>query len=100
MGGTGGVSVGSGFGSGGISCCGDRQPSILPNKANPRSYVYMTKQRTQLPAAVLLPPPPPANYESAGKVVSEGDMVQDITLMKCANFNAVRASHYPNIYRW
>mgnify|MGYP001807788098 CR=1 FL=1 len=94
--------MGSDLVLGGLVVVGGRQLSILPNKANPRSYVYMTKQRTQLSAVVLFTPPPLplANYESAGKVVSEGDMVRDITLMKCANFNAVRASHYPNIYRW
>jgi beta-galactosidase len=37
---------------------------------------------------------------SAGKVVDGGHMVRDILLMKRANFNAVRASHYPNTYAW
>jgi len=36
----------------------------------------------------------------AGKVVDEAHMIHDIQLMKRANINAVRASHYPNIYRW
>ena len=35
-----------------------------------------------------------------GKVVSEGQMLEDIRLMKRANINAVRTSHYPNCSRW
>ncbi len=35
-----------------------------------------------------------------GKVVSEELMIQDITLMKRFNINAVRTSHYPNDSRW
>lgn len=35
-----------------------------------------------------------------GKVVDEAHMTRDILLMKQCNINAVRASHYPNIYRW
>ena len=32
--------------------------------------------------------------------MSEADMLRDIRLMKAANVNAVRASHYPNDTRW
>ena len=35
-----------------------------------------------------------------GYVVSEEEMVQDITIMKRLNINAVRTSHYPNDPRW
>ncbi|TFJ85203.1 hypothetical protein NSK_003626 [Nannochloropsis salina CCMP1776] len=35
-----------------------------------------------------------------GKVVDEASMVQDIVLLKRYNFNAIRASHYPNHPRW
>lgn len=35
-----------------------------------------------------------------GKAVTEAGMVQDIKLMKQLNFNACRASHYPNHPRW
>jgi len=35
-----------------------------------------------------------------GKVVDEASMVQDILLLKRFNFNAIRASHYPNHPRW
>ena len=35
-----------------------------------------------------------------GKVMTEERMVQDIVLMKRANVNAVRTSHYPNAIRW
>lgn len=35
-----------------------------------------------------------------GRVISEESMHQDIKLMKQYNINAVRASHYPNQYRW
>lgn len=35
-----------------------------------------------------------------GKAVTEASMVQDIKLMKQLNFNACRASHYPNHPRW
>jgi len=35
-----------------------------------------------------------------GKVVSYASMVQDITLMKQYNINAVRTCHYPNDTRW
>lgn len=35
-----------------------------------------------------------------GYVVSEEDMIRDITLMKRFNINAVRTSHYPNDPRW
>lgn len=36
----------------------------------------------------------------AGKVCDEDHMVRDIKLMKAANINAVRCSHYPNDQRW
>lgn len=35
-----------------------------------------------------------------GKYVTEESMIQDITLMKQFNINAVRTSHYPNNLRW
>ena len=35
-----------------------------------------------------------------GKVMSEERMLRDIRLMKQANINAVRTSHYPNTTRW
>jgi beta-galactosidase len=35
-----------------------------------------------------------------GRVVSEELMLKDIQLMKEANINAVRTSHYPNVPRW
>lgn len=34
------------------------------------------------------------------RVMSEEHMLQDILLMKQANINAVRTSHYPNVSRW
>lgn len=34
------------------------------------------------------------------RVVSEERMLQDVLLMKQANINAVRTSHYPNVSRW
>ena len=34
------------------------------------------------------------------RVMSEECMLQDILLMKQANINAVRTSHYPNVSRW
>ena len=34
------------------------------------------------------------------RVVNEERMIQDILLMKQANINAVRTSHYPNVSRW
>ena len=34
------------------------------------------------------------------RVMSEERMLQDILLMKQANINAVRTSHYPNVIRW
>lgn len=37
---------------------------------------------------------------STARVVSEKRMLQDILLMKQANINAVRTSHYPNVTRW
>lgn len=36
----------------------------------------------------------------AGHVVTEASMLEDIRLMKAANMNAVRTSHYPNDPRW
>lgn len=35
-----------------------------------------------------------------GHVMTEERMLQDITLMKQANINAVRTAHYPNTERW
>lgn len=35
-----------------------------------------------------------------GKVMTESQMLKDIMLMKQANINAVRTSHYPNVNRW
>lgn len=35
-----------------------------------------------------------------GRVMTEERMKQDILLMKQANINAVRTSHYPNVPRW
>lgn len=35
-----------------------------------------------------------------GRVVTEADMLEDVRLLKEHNFNAVRASHYPNQSRW
>lgn len=35
-----------------------------------------------------------------GKSVTEEQMVTDICLLKQANINAVRTSHYPNVQRW
>lgn len=35
-----------------------------------------------------------------GRAISEASMIQDIRLIKQHNFNAVRASHYPNQARW
>ena len=34
------------------------------------------------------------------RVMSEERMLQDILLMKQANINAVRTSHYPYVSRW
>jgi beta-galactosidase len=39
-------------------------------------------------------------HPDTGHVVSEADMIRDIVLMKQANLNAVRTSHYPNDPRW
>ena len=39
-------------------------------------------------------------HPDTGHVVSEADMIRDIMLMKQANLNAVRTSHYPNDPRW
>lgn len=38
--------------------------------------------------------------EFTGHVVDEASMLEDITLLKQFNFNAVRTSHYPNDPRW
>ncbi len=38
--------------------------------------------------------------ERTGKVISRDSMLRDIRLMKQHNFNAVRASHYPNDALW
>jgi beta-galactosidase len=38
--------------------------------------------------------------EVNGHVITEKDMLEDIKLLKQYNFNAVRASHYPNHARW
>ncbi|MFK7772300.1 MAG: glycoside hydrolase family 2 TIM barrel-domain containing protein [Saprospiraceae bacterium] len=38
--------------------------------------------------------------EVNGHVITEKDMLEDIKLLKQNNFNAVRASHYPNDTRW
>lgn len=35
-----------------------------------------------------------------GRTVTEAEMVRDIQLMKCANIDTVRTSHYPNNPRW
>jgi beta-galactosidase len=34
------------------------------------------------------------------RVMTEGRLLQDVLLMKRANINAVRCSHYPNVTRW
>ncbi|WIA37008.1 hypothetical protein OEZ86_013994 [Tetradesmus obliquus] len=39
-------------------------------------------------------------HERWGKVCDEDHMTVDIKLMKAANINAVRCSHYPNDQRW
>ena len=39
-------------------------------------------------------------HPDRGRAVTEADMRRDILLMKQLNFNAVRASHYPNHPRW
>lgn len=38
--------------------------------------------------------------EWKGQVIDEASMCRDIELMKQANINAVRNSHYPNLIRW
>jgi beta-galactosidase len=40
------------------------------------------------------------HHEVTGHVVDEATMLEDIRLMKAANFNAVRNSHYPHQERW
>ena len=37
---------------------------------------------------------------STGRVMTDARMIQDLLLMKQANINAVRTSHYPNVTRW
>lgn len=39
------------------------------------------------------------NY-CTGRVMKRDDMIREILLMKCLNFNAVRTSHYPNCALW
>lgn len=40
------------------------------------------------------------HHEVNGHVITEKDMLEDIKLLKQNNFNAVRASHYPNHSKW
>ncbi len=40
------------------------------------------------------------HHEETGHVVDEATMLRDIELMKAANLNAVRNSHYPHQERW
>ena len=40
------------------------------------------------------------HHDAMGHVVDEGTMLEDIRLMKAANLNAVRNSHYPHQERW
>lgn len=40
------------------------------------------------------------HHEETGHVVDEATMLRDIRLMKAANLNAVRNSHYPQQERW
>lgn len=40
------------------------------------------------------------HHEVTGHVVDEATMIEDIRLMKAANMNAVRNSHYPHQERW
>jgi beta-galactosidase len=40
------------------------------------------------------------HHEVTGHVVDEATMLEDIRLMKAANLNAVRNSHYPHQERW
>jgi beta-galactosidase len=40
------------------------------------------------------------HHQRDGHVVDEQTMLEDIRLMKAANFNAVRNSHYPHQERW
>lgn len=42
----------------------------------------------------------PEHDPRTARVMSEERMLQDILLMKQANINAVRTSHYPNVSRW
>ena len=38
--------------------------------------------------------------QTGGKVISDEEMINDVTLLKQFNFNAVRTSHYPNNPKW
>lgn len=40
------------------------------------------------------------HHPDRGHALTEADMLEDIKLLKQYNFNAVRASHYPNHPRW
>jgi len=40
------------------------------------------------------------HHPDTGKAVPHASLLQDVTLMKQFNFNAVRTSHYPNDPRW
>jgi beta-galactosidase len=42
----------------------------------------------------------PRGVPALGKVCDQEHMTMDIKLMKAANINAVRCSHYPNDSRW
>jgi hypothetical protein len=52
---------------------------------------------TQLTAMLCCPT---CCHHQPGKVCDEDHMTMDIKLMKAANINAVRCSHYPNDNRW
>lgn len=39
-------------------------------------------------------------HDVKGKAVDDAHMLRDVVLMKRANINAVRCSHYPNADRW
>ena len=40
------------------------------------------------------------HHDTLGKVIDRATMLQDITVLKAHNFNAVRCSHYPNDPLW
>ena len=40
------------------------------------------------------------HHDDTGHVVDEATMLKDIRMMKAANLNAVRNSHYPHQERW